>query len=159
MSSIHHSASEDLLNSWKEIAAYLHRGVRTVQRWEVNLGLPVRRPAGKTRSAVIAMRSELDQWVKSSASGRPDGLAPAGGRASYTQVLLNPASLSTKKSIEQCQALRAQLRQARRELAQAVERYVLTVRSLKLPYIGAAPGKEELQKDCGATRRIRNAAA
>ena len=56
--------SSELLNSWKEIAAYLNRGVRTVQRWEIELGLPVRRPRGKNRSAVIAIRSELDAWIK-----------------------------------------------------------------------------------------------
>lgn len=51
------------LNSWKEIAQYLGRGVRTVQRWEAELGLPVRRPRGKSRSAVVAVRSELDEWM------------------------------------------------------------------------------------------------
>ena len=55
----------ELLNSWKEIASYLNRGVRTVQRWEIELGLPVRRPRGKSRSAVMAMRAELDAWIKS----------------------------------------------------------------------------------------------
>ena len=59
------AASIEILNSWKEIASYLNRGVRTVQRWEAELGMPVRRPRGKGRSAVIAMRSELDQWIKS----------------------------------------------------------------------------------------------
>ena len=58
------AASSDLLNSWKEIAAYLNRGVRTVQRWEADLGLPARRPQGRGRSAVIAMRSEIDAWLK-----------------------------------------------------------------------------------------------
>lgn len=52
-----------ILNSWKEIAGYLNRGVRTVQRWERELGLPVRRPRGKTRSAVIAIAAELDDWA------------------------------------------------------------------------------------------------
>jgi hypothetical protein len=56
--------ADDVLNSWKEIAVYLNRGVRTVQRWEAELGLPVRRPRGKSRSAVLAMRSELDAWTK-----------------------------------------------------------------------------------------------
>jgi len=56
--------SSELLNSWKEIAAYLNRGVRTVQRWEIELGLPIRRPRGKNRSAVMAIRSELDAWLK-----------------------------------------------------------------------------------------------
>jgi hypothetical protein len=55
----------EILNSWKEIAGYLDRGVRTVQRWEADLHLPVHRPQGHARSAVFALRSELDQWIKS----------------------------------------------------------------------------------------------
>ncbi len=54
----------DVLNSWKEVATYIGRGVRTVQRWEQELGLPVRRPRGKSRSAVIALKNELDRWLK-----------------------------------------------------------------------------------------------
>ena len=52
-----------VLNSWKEIAAYLGRGVRTVQRYERDLALPVRRPRGKSRSAVIALTGDLDAWL------------------------------------------------------------------------------------------------
>lgn len=52
-----------VLNSWKEIASYLGRGVRTVQRWEHDLNLPVRRPRGGERSAVLAFPRELDQWL------------------------------------------------------------------------------------------------
>lgn len=55
----------DLLNSWKGIARYLNRGLRTVQRWEAELGLPVRRPRGRRRGAVMAMRSEIDEWLRS----------------------------------------------------------------------------------------------
>ncbi len=58
-------AERRILNSWKEIANYLGRGVRTVQRWEAQLGLPVHRPAGKDHSAVLAFSSELDQWLDS----------------------------------------------------------------------------------------------
>lgn len=58
-------AERRILNSWKEIASYLGRGVRTVQRWEVQLGLPVHRPAGKDHSAVLAFSSELDEWLDS----------------------------------------------------------------------------------------------
>lgn len=54
----------EVLNSWKEVATYLGRGVRTVQRWEQELGLPVRRPRGKSRSAVIALKADLDRWLK-----------------------------------------------------------------------------------------------
>ena len=55
---------EATLNSWKEIAQFLGRSVRTVQRWEQELGLPVRRPAGHDRSAVVAVPSELKAWIR-----------------------------------------------------------------------------------------------
>jgi hypothetical protein len=58
------ATSTELLNSWKEIATYLNRGIRTVQRWEADLGMPIRRPRGKGRSAVLAVRCELDGWIK-----------------------------------------------------------------------------------------------
>jgi len=53
-----------ILNSWKEIAVYLGRGVRTAQRWERDLALPVRRPRGKDRSAVFAVPTEIDAWLR-----------------------------------------------------------------------------------------------
>jgi|SRR5437868_1398082 len=53
-----------VLNSWKEIADYMGRGVRTVQRYERDLRLPVHRPAGKSRSAVIAFADEIEQWMR-----------------------------------------------------------------------------------------------
>ena len=59
------SKTKEILNSWKEIATYMNRGVRTVQRWEAELGLPVRRPRGRRHSAVIATRAELDAWMAS----------------------------------------------------------------------------------------------
>jgi hypothetical protein len=55
----------DALQSWKEIAAYLKRGVRTAQRWERCAGLPVRRPRPGDRSPVFAFPSEIDQWLHS----------------------------------------------------------------------------------------------
>jgi len=53
-----------ILNSWKEIASYMGRGVRTIQRYEMQLGFPVHRPAGKQRSAVLAFTDEIDAWLK-----------------------------------------------------------------------------------------------
>ena len=54
--------AEDRLESWKDIATYLDKDVRTVQRWEEDAGLPVSRPSqGKIRN-VYASRSELDAW-------------------------------------------------------------------------------------------------
>lgn len=54
------------LTGWKEIANYLEKGVRTVQRYERDLCLPVRRPAGKDRGSVVATKAELDAWVAAS---------------------------------------------------------------------------------------------
>jgi len=56
------SERDDQLDSWKEIAAYLKRGVRTVQHWEREAGLPVRRLATKKRGAVYAYKREIDAW-------------------------------------------------------------------------------------------------
>ncbi|HEY6183671.1 MAG TPA: hypothetical protein VIW67_15600 [Terriglobales bacterium] len=60
------------LNTWKEIATYMGRGVRTVQRWERELDLPVRRPRGKSRSAVIALAADLDEWLYRAPVGLED---------------------------------------------------------------------------------------
>ena len=61
--------NDERLDSWKEIAAYLKRGVRTVQRWERVAGLPVRR-IPSTRGAVYAFRAELDQWWRTQSVDR-----------------------------------------------------------------------------------------
>ena len=57
-------AGFQFLSGWKEIANYLRKGVRTVQRYERELRLPIHRPAGKSSSSVIAFKAELDSWVK-----------------------------------------------------------------------------------------------
>jgi hypothetical protein len=58
-----------VLTSWKEIAQYLGKGVRTVQRWETLYGLPVRRARGMDdRKAVLAIPEELDDWARSQES-------------------------------------------------------------------------------------------
>ena len=54
----------EFLTTWKGIAAYLGKGVRTVQRWEEELDLPVRRPVGSDRNAIFALRPEIDEWMK-----------------------------------------------------------------------------------------------
>ena len=56
---------EDRLDSWKAIASYLGRGVRSVQRWEREEGLPVHRLAHEKRGSVYAYRHEVDAWWES----------------------------------------------------------------------------------------------
>jgi tetratricopeptide (TPR) repeat protein len=52
----------DRLDSWKEIASYLRREVRTVQLWEKKEGLPVHRHFHQQLGSVYAFRSEIDKW-------------------------------------------------------------------------------------------------
>ena len=57
--------SEGRLDSWKEIAAYLHRDVTTVQRWERREGMPVHRHLHDKVGSVYAYSHELNAWQKS----------------------------------------------------------------------------------------------
>lgn len=55
--------SSQRLESWKAIANYLSRTVRTVQRWESEEGLPVHRHLHRKQGSVYAYAPELDGWV------------------------------------------------------------------------------------------------
>jgi PAS domain-containing protein len=48
------------LTCWKQIAAYIGKDVRTAQRWEARLGMPVYRPEPQI---VIALPQEVDAWI------------------------------------------------------------------------------------------------
>ena len=52
-----------VLTGWKEIAKYLGMGIRTVQRYEQGQGLPIHRPCQNLKGPVLAVKSELDEWV------------------------------------------------------------------------------------------------
>lgn len=56
--------SRERLDSWKEIAVYLDREVRTVQRWEKREGLPVHRQFHVNAGTVWAFKHEIDAWFK-----------------------------------------------------------------------------------------------
>ena len=78
--------SEKRFDSWKEIAAYLGRDIRTVQRWETTRGLPVHRLPGAGRGAVYALRSEIDQWSRSRGDLPEEAPAPPSRRLSYAAL-------------------------------------------------------------------------
>lgn len=48
------------LSSWKEIAQFLGVSIRTAQKWEKDLGLPIRRIPGT--QSVFAISDELSRW-------------------------------------------------------------------------------------------------
>jgi tetratricopeptide (TPR) repeat protein len=58
----------DRLDSWKKIAAYLGKDVRTAMRWSKDEGMPVYRHSGSKRGAIYAYRSEIDDWIHSDRS-------------------------------------------------------------------------------------------
>jgi len=64
------------LESWKAIARYLDRDVRSVQRWEHERGLPVHRIPGQ-KGSVFAYESELDGWLHSRANEDAASDAPS----------------------------------------------------------------------------------
>src|SRR5271154_4427203 len=79
------------LDSWKEIAAFLGRDERTVNRWEKELGLPVHRLPG-TKGRVYAYTEELSTWLAtpkkpSTASPEYDSADGSGPRTSGLTVI------------------------------------------------------------------------
>ena len=84
-----------VLNSWKDIAQYVGRGVRTVQRYEQEFNLPVRRVSGRERSAVMAFSDEIDRWLNRTPMRERRYVRP-------TLVVLDravPATISSRKLI------------------------------------------------------------
>lgn len=88
ISDFQHLRSERL-ESWKEIASFFRREVRTVQLWEKHEGLPVRRQQHRKLGSVYAYRAELERWwIARSAIGAGRNQAvvrPNGGNGSEGQ--------------------------------------------------------------------------
>ena len=118
-------ADSHILNSWKEIAGYMGRGLRTVQRWEHDLALPVRRPRGKSRSAVLAIRKELDEWI----ACRPQTL-PEDNHGFSVLKHSASAALNVQESIQKSRLLWSEARERRRELSVALQTLVKSLDQL-----------------------------
>jgi tetratricopeptide (TPR) repeat protein len=56
-------AEQQILDSWKEVADYLNRSVKTCQRMERELGLPIHRLADTPKARVFAYKEEIDRWL------------------------------------------------------------------------------------------------
>ena len=83
----------DSLDSWKEIAAYLKRDLRTVQRWEQGEGLPVHRHLHGKQGSVYAFRKEIDAWL----AGRQPAANIAPAAAQQTDEVTAPDSVPITK--------------------------------------------------------------
>ena len=84
---------KDILNGWKEIARYVGRDTRTVERWEKLRGLPVRRVPGSGRATVYALIAELDEWLESSKSEEADVAPDNRGVDSIPAVTFGPSEV------------------------------------------------------------------
>ncbi len=73
----HPAAPSDRLTGWKDVAAFLGKGVRTVQRWETGLGLPIHRVGRDGGESVFAFRSEIARWQAAQELARKAGPAAA----------------------------------------------------------------------------------
>ena len=82
------------LDSWKEIAAYLNRDLRTLQRWEKTGGLPIRRLNKPGMRAVFAYTADLDAWLQQqspeAAAPERDESDPAAALAALAPVVAKP---------------------------------------------------------------------
>ena len=107
-----------IFTSWKEIAAYLGKGIRTVQRWERDYNLPVLRPNGKPLGVVSASRMEVDAWWASRWSHKGNG--NGNGHPSPVPVAFASALESIRLSRE--------LRSANRELVQQLRQSTARMR-------------------------------
>lgn len=122
------------LSGWKDIANYLGKGVRTVQRYERELGLPIRRPAGKQWGSVIATKAELDGWIAAS---------PIREQFELARLTDDPYARSAddiKAGVAEMVRLRHQMQELRSEVRTAI----MTLRnSLEDLQVGLLPNSKE----------------
>jgi len=108
------------LSGWKEIANYLGKGVRTVQRYERQLRLPVRRPAGKPWGSVVATRAELDAWVSASPIRDEFRLSDPGDEFAASSAAMKLGIAEMRRLRQQMFALRAEVRESVHVLRESV---------------------------------------
>lgn len=125
------SRKHGLLNSWKEIACYLDRGVRTVQRWE-KMGLPVRRLGEGSRAPVIAHADDVNRWLLTIEKSRLQG-DPRAMHAEFRGDLLG--------SLRESRVLREQMRALRRDQTELIQELKRTVQALEN---AVAPSEQQM---------------
>jgi hypothetical protein len=117
-------ANPAILNSWKEIAMYLGRSVRTVQRWCSELQLPIHKVRATPRSPVFAYKLELDGWMRQCAQrdGKDSRYVSRDGTKSS-------AGEKAKNSMDKMSLLVSQQQDQLQRLAEQVSRLAQSQRS------------------------------
>jgi hypothetical protein len=115
------AAPHEFLSGWKDIANYLDKGVRTVQRYEHDMGLPVRRPGGKPRGSVIATVAEIAAWVTARQSREELQLSRQPTTSHSVDVdAIRSNVLEMQKLREEMTALRAEVHLCREQLREKI---------------------------------------
>jgi hypothetical protein len=134
-----------VLTCWKDIANYMGKGVRTVQRWEQEFGLPVRRPLGSNKKAVLARPADLDAWVALRCGARRLLPTPPGNQS---DVALRLAALS--EQIQRTCELRDRNSVLLEELQSALLSLRRQIRSLRRGLQVAPVGEDMTDSRCDA---------
>lgn len=148
------STSTHILSGWKDIANYLGKGVRTVQRYEEELRLPVRRPAGKARGAVVATKSELDAWVNASPF-RTELRATA-----TNNLRCSLPMVSVRQGIQEMRVLREHMRGLRAEMRSSMlslQESVTALHDLTSHSSTFRPADPALGRPCSGSIEVRSA--
>jgi predicted DNA-binding transcriptional regulator AlpA len=136
-----------VLSSWKDIAQYLGKGVRTVQRWERQFGLPVRRPIGAPqKSAVLLYRRDVDEWLAKRFSARP----PQNNKTALPNSCLTGSALNER--IHKSQELRATHFALSEKILESLRLLTencnsLTSQTVREPWLPAPPAVPKLSPD------------
>jgi hypothetical protein len=133
-------SSQAVLNSWKEIAEYVGRGVRTLQRWEQFYSFPVHRPAGNHKSAVFAVPTEVDEWLRT----RP--------------MHMQNENTASAGASEQVQSELATLRTMVKDLATRIERVEHELQAFRVPQAAGASTRRRTDGE-GDVKPIKASAA
>jgi hypothetical protein len=126
--------SQQVLSSWKEIAAFFGKGIRTVQRWERDLQLPVYRPNSNDKAPVLAFCNELEKWSRSrKIPPNPEF------KTQQVRMLLEELHGQVKCHREEIKRLREQTEQLK-QLWQDIELQLqVTARHLKSEHLKGTP--------------------
>lgn len=116
-------SNSGVFTSWKEIASYLGKGVRTVQRWEAQFGLPVQRPNAHAKGIVRATKEELDRWIAEHWSARSGQFDVPDAPVGFTPMNVN---------VSMSRDLRIQSRALMVELQESIEQLARNCKSLTM---------------------------
>ena len=149
--------SRGVLHSWKDISKYTGRGLRTLQRYEAQLGLPVHRVAGRKHSAVMAFTDEIDHWFRT----RPQGIADeAAVEKRSAEMTVDQAKQAVQKAYEDFQiALQRYLQVILAEIGLSAtypDKIVRNMASARQAYNAACKYRDRLSLDAERSKALQD---